>query len=165
MAYSVRCECGKTHPVSAAHCGTTWACTCGRTITVPSLSQLRAEAGEFSASPEMIIESMLIARELPQESACVECHAPTEGIATFTVICEQVGARRSAEGCSRAVYYVLFLAFLMIGWFVYWRRGPGNAEMVGRSVAFRLPLRLCPVCQRSGLMRDPKALLRRVPVY
>lgn len=46
MGLSVRCECGREMPVHAGQAGTEITCSCGTTVRVPLLSELRHQAGE-----------------------------------------------------------------------------------------------------------------------
>ncbi|HPM79921.1 MAG TPA: tetratricopeptide repeat protein [Candidatus Anammoximicrobium sp.] len=54
MAFSIRCVCGQTFDVPAGRAGTQLPCSCGRTLTVPPLSELRkaADAGQMCLAEE-----------------------------------------------------------------------------------------------------------------
>src|SRR6516225_1009982 len=100
MGYSVRCECGKVYQVSAGLCGTTWKCTCGRALTILSLTELRALAGEQMLSPEVVIETMLRAKQLPEDKLCVRCRAITDNVCHVRTICEGVAVQPDRGGWS-----------------------------------------------------------------
>jgi hypothetical protein len=161
VAYSVRCGCGKVHSVVTGQAGSRIGCTCGREVEVPSLSVLRREAGESSASPELVIESMLNAGELPQESRCVECHTITNDVAYFSVVCESTELKKPHGGCSLASFFILWS---WIGLLFGALRNEAESRVVGRNVSFRLPLRVCPICKEKS-RTAVKELLCRVPVY
>src|SRR5262249_43305342 len=61
------CECGRRHPVAEGAAGGTIQCGCGRTLPVPSLRELRVEAGltPYDPNPELVITHMLATRDLP----------------------------------------------------------------------------------------------------
>ena len=162
MPYSVACGCGKVHEVSSGSAGTKMACSCGRTVEVPSLSVLRREAGEFSASPELIIESMLANQELPEDSLCAVCHVETDHICYFNVICEQVEAEKKGLGVFGYVAALLVGMLSHAVLFEFMSAGK-NPQTRGRNVRYRLPLRLCPVCATDK--GSALALLSHVPVY
>jgi hypothetical protein len=163
MSYSVTCECSKVHPVSTGDAGSVLACTCGRTVEVPSLSKLRQQAGEFTAAPEMILESMLRDGELPQEDDCVVCHSRTDHVQLYQVVCEHAEAKKEVRGCG---YLAYMIAFGWIGLIMATMANEQASERVqGRNVHYRLPLRICPVCDVKRSAAELKKLLCRVPVY
>jgi hypothetical protein len=65
MAFEVACECGKKLPVTEGMAGSSVSCPCGRSVRVPSLSQLRDQA-------DLIAEPAEIApRRSPGEQAAL----------------------------------------------------------------------------------------------
>jgi hypothetical protein len=105
---------------------------------------------------------MLRAGELPEDEFCVVCHAATDRVAEFDVVCERVDVKRPVGGCGYAAYMILFG---WIGLLLASLKNQTETREFGRHVAFCLPLRLCPVCQAARGQRDLKELLSRVPVY
>jgi hypothetical protein len=73
MRFRVYCECGGHIVVSEAAAGAKLPCACGRTVSVPSLHELRVEAGlpPYNVSPELVIEAMLLSGEMPFDNRCV----------------------------------------------------------------------------------------------
>jgi hypothetical protein len=59
MEYSLKCECGNQIAVSETSAGTKVDCTCGRTLSVPSLRRLRG----FDTGPSAISESLSAAAQ------------------------------------------------------------------------------------------------------
>jgi hypothetical protein len=43
MAFEITCDCGKKLPVTEGMAGSSISCVCGRSVSVPSLSQLRSQ--------------------------------------------------------------------------------------------------------------------------
>jgi hypothetical protein len=164
MAYSVACECSRVHPVSVGDAGSTLTCTCGRNVSVPSLSVLRQQAGEFTASPEMILDSMLRNSELPGDPHCVVCHTSTDDIRHFKVVCERAEAKKELGGCGYLAYMVFF--GWVVGLFLAMKTNEeAGRTMHGRNVHYRLPLRLCHGCDSKRDEAGMKELLSYVPVY
>jgi hypothetical protein len=162
VKYSVKCECGRAQEVSTGDAGATVTCSCGRKVEVPSLSVLRREAGQFTAAPELILESMLANSELPDSSDCVVCHTSTDGIRTFDVHCERTETRKEVGGCGYFAYWILF-GWVGLLWASLLNRQ--HTAVLGRNVRFMLPLRICPTCDGQIASRDFAMLLCRVPVY
>jgi len=162
MEYSVACGCGNMRRVTAGDAGSSLTCSCGQQIEVPPLSILRREAGQFSASPELIIKTMIEKNELPEDSTCVQCHSETNGVHQFMVVCERAETKREVGGCSFVAYFIL------LGWvgvILATLQNRNHSKDYGRDVSFRLPIRLCPACEHNRNRSEVKELLCRVPVY
>lgn len=157
--YTVRCECGAGHAVAGTAAGTRLDCACGRTVEVPSLSKLRASAGEPTVSAELAIKKMVERDEMPAGTDCLECRLPTRDTATILVVCEQAEFKREQTGIS--VVNLLFGIFT--GFFVFNR--PVSGELVGRDVSFRLPLRLYRDCLARLGKADARRIVAEVPLY
>jgi hypothetical protein len=130
-------------------------CSCGRTLEVPPLSALRAQAGESVVAVELLLEALLHDGELPEEDACLRCSAPTQAVALVRVDCEKAEIRKGSWNFDASM--------LVFGW-LRWTRS-AEVTVIGRDLSYRLPLRLCPACAariRRGALR--KCLLR-VPIY
>src|SRR5262245_46365370 len=92
MEYHVKCDCGDAVTVSEAAAGTTVSCTCGRMVAVPSLRVLRrhTDAPEPNLSPDLVVESLLLAGKLPLEDHCVLCDTETDVTVNIQVECARV---------------------------------------------------------------------------
>jgi len=92
MRYELDCECGAAVTVVEAAAGTTALCRCGRAVVIPSLRELRRQAGvrEPAVAPELMVESLLLAGKLPEEDHCVLC-----GVKTGTSICCRTECERA----------------------------------------------------------------------
>jgi hypothetical protein len=145
--YPVRCQCGKSHQVAAALAGSRFACSCGREITVGSLSQLKMAAGEVVLTPDVRIAQMLQLGLLPQEDRCLICRKPTSDKAYFWATCERAFVKQDPSH----KWWVLLLAWLVLGWlFVLLLLFRARDDQVhGSDVQFRLPLRVCRECSRE----------------
>src|SRR5437588_745776 len=89
MQYEVRCECGTAHRVSSADAGSRLKCTCGKTVEVPPLHELRAASGEAALSPVIRIRTMLLAGTLPGTQSCSCCRNKTDRIVRVAIECER----------------------------------------------------------------------------
>src|SRR5258708_2080298 len=150
MDYPVTCECSRTHQVSGGLAGATLNCTCGRQVASPSLSVLRAQAGQRVVSPALVVEMMLRKKELPEDEFCVKCKETTDSVIHFRVICERVSTKAVSTSGSVIGFGCLFSALAAVGGFFMMRGlfgedGPEHA----RSVKFIFPLRLCPFCANA----------------
>jgi hypothetical protein len=170
VEYELDCECGKKVAVRETAAGAKELCSCGRTLVVPSLHELRRRAGlpAPGVSPEMVVEALLLAGRLPEEDRCVLCGVPTDGIITCTTECE-----RAYVQSGHRPWWVYPLAFLTFGWVGTaaaaadtLRASAGEAREWGKDRIFPLPLRVCAACRpRVTKPAELKAALSRVPVY
>jgi hypothetical protein len=152
MSYEVRCECGKAHAVSAADAGSSLRCDCGRTVEVPPLHELKLAAGQSAVSPELLLQSLLVNRELPDTDECGSCGKHTDGSLNAIIDCERAEVKveeRTPTGC-------LPLPF---GAIIYYRTT--RAQVRGRDVVFRVPVRCCPACARTLTGDGLRLLLRQ----
>jgi hypothetical protein len=160
--FQVNCACGKPHTVQAGNAGSVLPCPCGRQVTVPNLSELRRRHGltPYDANPVLVIERLLAAGELPEESACIRCGVASETVTRIIVECEKKWVRRYDE----FRWYYLFMPWIvLVAWYIHQR--PEVREF-GKDVVLTLPLRLCEHCRAEA--RRPavvKTFLRLVPVY
>jgi hypothetical protein len=147
MKYEVRCECGVPHSVTGADAGASLRCDCGRTVDVPPLHQLRVAAGQFSASPELILESLLKNKELPDTNECAFCSCSTDGVVWAELVYAQPESKHDAEelggwlvgGCLVAVLFGVAKFFS--------RPEPQRDQRyVGYQVKYRIPVRCCEAC-------------------
>lgn len=163
MAYQVRCACGRSHPVTAGDAGSSFQCDCGRTLEVPTLHELRHEAGEESLSPVLRLRSQLLAGHLPGTRQCCRCDRETDGQIHVRVDCE----RAIVEGGARASDRVAgCLAFGWIGFAlaeVIFQRRPIER---GQDVVIAAPVRVCDSCApQLRTADDLRAALRKTPDY
>lgn len=106
---------------------------------------------------------MLRNNELPDTTDCLECHAHTDHLLRYRVVCEQVEIKEAgAKGCSAiAMLLVMGWAGMLIAAMMGQREGLER----GRHVAFTLPLRLCHACAAKIKSAKVRELFERVPVY
>src|SRR5262245_17576458 len=94
MEFKAVCECGKMHAVTAADAGAKIPCTCGRTVSVPSLGKLRQQGlVPDQTHPVLAINRLLETGELPPRGGCVRCGAEAE-VASVQAECERKWIRR-----------------------------------------------------------------------
>lgn len=160
MDFHVRCECGHDVAVSASTAGTTCSCSCGRTVRVPSLSELKRQAGLPAYSPPavLVIEHMLAEGKLPCTATCAGCDDTTGEVIDAIAECEKV---RTSEPNDDLTFFAI--AFVFFGFFwtfllSFLRRQQDTREF-GRTLTLRLPIRLCSNCQRK-VFRKPRLNFR-----
>lgn len=114
--YSVDCECQQMLEVHAGQAGTTIACSCGRDVPVPRLSELRVRAGEgqFESGVTSKIERMVSTGELPHGHACVVTGFPTDDYVEIQVICERETYLPSDEPEVSGFGFLAIGGFLML---------------------------------------------------
>jgi hypothetical protein len=165
MQYELDCECGNKLTVRETAAGAKELCPCGRTLVVPSLHELRRRAGLPAPGlpPEKVVETLLLAGKLPEETYCVLCATPTDRVICCTTECE-----RAYVQCGRHAWWVYLLGFLTFGWLgaIAVHASSGEDREWGADRIFPLPLRVCADCQpRLNGTAALNAALCRVPVY
>jgi hypothetical protein len=165
MEFTIPCECGTHTKVSEGSTGATLTCTCGRAISVPSLSTLRTtQAGlaPVDLGPELVIQQMLTLKLLPGTKACVGCGNATDRIVEVFTACER--KYRTDTGNRWWLTVLLFLVFSPIANVIFFTRR--ETHEFGREISFVLPLPVCDNCQQT--LSDRKQLkkcMEQVPEY
>ena len=164
MGLSVTCECGITHPVTAAKCGQSLKCSCGRSVQVPMLSELRKAAGlqAFEIGIHDRIDAMNREGRLPVEHECVVCGTPTQEKVMCCVECERPYAK--GPGFWKSLFLTLLTPVWMLG---AMRRDQANPEVLGRELVVKTPIRICRSCRESDRFSRSRCveLLRKTDVY
>jgi hypothetical protein len=144
MTYPVRCECGHVHHIDATLAGSTLVCGCRREVVIPSLSRLKAAAGEKALSPEVRLEQMLSLGMLPQEKTCAICGRPTMDVVFFWATLERAFVKKDPS----RVWWILILTWLVLGWLfiILLLLRARDDRVFGSDVQLRLPLRICSGC-------------------
>jgi hypothetical protein len=160
MHYRIPCACGESVTVAEAAAGSTIPCGCGRVVVVPSLRELRRQAGVPSTAPppEMVVETLLAAGRLPEETHCILCGTAADGIVFCKAECERakiVDGRPSfwqwlLSGYLLGLFAVLFLQLA--------RQEKGQEKEVGKDRIYTLPLRICDRCRPE--LTSPEAIKR-----
>lgn len=146
MDFHVPCVCGATLTVSEGAAGSSRDCSCGRTIAVPSLTDLRLLAGLPPQAPNPVVAIPYLIADglLPTMTTCAGCNAATEETATVTAECEI--ASRSSESS----WIGVVLLFWIFGvWALLLRLRHGDRPDQGDSKIVHCPLRMCRACQRQ----------------
>lgn len=167
--YSVQCDCGASHPVSAMQAGATIACSCGRSVDVPMLSSLRRSAGETPIPLNTVerIRAMIQNGELPQGDICPYSGRPANETLLLRVECERVWMR----GGGSTDFGKMFAFVFLLGWLgllLAWRKMQPLEER-GRDTAINVPVRISTDARgrilRLRRQRALKALLCKTPIY
>jgi hypothetical protein len=166
MDFEVCCECGEFVVVSEGAAGASLKCACGRRLVVPSLDELRAQAGlpPTLPSPELAIEYLLAAGLLAGAKSCVCCRADTREMIVVSAECERALTNHSG-GRVWASFFGFWLTAILFP-IAVWLREQRSEEVHGRDKFYRLPLPVCASCKPN--VRGTTALkqyLRQIPEY
>ena len=164
MEFSITCPCGAQLRMTSADAGGLKPCSCGTSNSVPSLSELRLQAGQrrYAYSIAEKLRYMHANSELPLHDTCVFCGLPTEDVAHCSVECER--PHTNGRGFWGTVLLGMFLPFWL---FASINREYMNPEVVGRELTVNTPVPVCPDCSKGHRkeLRNLAELLRRVPLY
>jgi hypothetical protein len=165
MEYRLPCPCGEDVPVPESAAGTSVLCHCGRSVTVPSLRELRRQWGveEPEFSVEMAVDALLHAGKLPEEDHCVLCGMATDGTICCYTECEKAYVQERSPSWLAMV--LAFLTFGLLGAVIV-AHAPRKRTEWGRDHIYSLPLRVCDACrQELTSVEALKDALCRVPLY
>jgi hypothetical protein len=153
MDFDVRCDCGEYVTVSEGTAGARVPCPCGRTVAVPSLADLRRQAGLAAYRPKsnLVIENMLALGELPTRKTCVGCTDATHETLDVTAECEK--AWNNEPGILTWI-----ITFLFLGWLGALVLSKREGREHGANLILHLPVRMCRSCQKL-LLRNPLGLI------
>jgi hypothetical protein len=170
MYLRVNCECGRELAVSATSAGSRLDCTCGRTVDVPTLSELRRNAG-LNPIPLNTVESiqkLVRLGELPNEKNCPFTGRIPDTVVWLRVDCESKWVRGSEPLSIPWIFFYIFLLGWVGAWLVALRKETPKEEL-GRDVSVDLPLRVSseaiPNVFRMTSQRKLRKVLRQNPVY
>lgn len=171
MEIQLQCDCGETITVTEAKAESDVPCKCGREVRVPPFFELRQMAGMTLEVPELVVQRLLAAGRLPEETACLICCVQTTAVCRCWLECERamvVSQRHgvwfyliSLLGLFSGFYFFLFILNILI---INSMRGPH--EEYGHDRLFYLPLMVFPRCR--GTLEEPRSLravLARVPAF
>ncbi len=162
--FAIYCaRCGQQHAVSSTQAGATLACACGHTQIVPTLGELRRQAGlvVYEKSPAEAILELIGEGRLPADTSCLRCGMPRAARRTIVAVCERsrvrtYHSRSVGEGGLSALgglHMVMSLAhgnpFSLLFHVVQSdakSTGDGVAEQLGRNLSVPLPAHFCPDC-------------------
>jgi hypothetical protein len=164
VEFRIDCQCGKQIVVREGSAGATIVCACGRAVSVPSLSQLRIQAGlpPFDPGPVMLIQHLLSTGQLPGIKTCVACGHETDHVVEVRTECEKSYRTKSDNRSWGMTFLWLFVFWPAI---FFTSRRPQIIES-GRDTVFSLPLPACEDCRQK--LRGRKAVkqaLQKIPLY
>ena len=172
MTFSILCDCGKRMEVTGSQAGTDMVCSCGRTVSIPLLSQLRQMAGKdaYEAGTIDTINRMIREGELPPGDTCVISGLETSGFYNLYVHCETTWVR--GGGVKRHFFVIatiLFLPFWLLWALLGWALLDDKRQELGRDRGVYAPLRVRPEhyrrLSRIRSQKELRKLLRTVPIY
>jgi hypothetical protein len=149
--------------VSAGQAGTTIACECGRSISVPSLGKLRelTGRGRYEAGTIDRIYAMIKSGQLPSGERCVVSGEYTHDVFDLWVQAEKIFT--GDENRFARFLVAFFISPLLIR--PYFQPERAN---VGRETFVPTPLRVAPSYHgrvRAASQRKLKRWLRSIPIY
>ena len=171
QAYAVDCPCGKVISVAASMAGSSVTCSCGASVAVPRLSELRQRIGQgaFESGTIDTIHRMIDTGELPSGNECVISGMRTTDAIVVRVECERRWIKGPSKGRFLFVLFVLLLPFWMIWLAVAKTLSDEPRQELGRDTDVELPLRVhCDFhaqLRKTKSQRELKKLLRTVPIY
>ncbi len=157
MDFTVLCECGAVITVPMTSAGTQLQCSCGSTVEVPSLAQLRSNAGLAAVDVPLDYEvsRLLETGELPTDT-CVECGSAVAEVVKFVAVCEQFHVKKSG-GLAWAIMLI------SLGRFFIWQ--DEVVELHGRTTIIPVPASLCDHCRRNLVHAPPTPLLKKLGTF
>lgn len=156
MEYLIDCPCGEHIVVREGAAGMTFSCACGKSIQVPTRSQLRSIAGlpASDISPHRRLPALLASGQLPSGNVCSYCGNETSSIRYVHVECidpkrTQIdGAILLVNLIKGFVVIVAWLSMLIIAplWLLFLRRRETEENDLTNPI-FELPFLVCDLCQ------------------
>ncbi len=156
--------------METAAAGGTKLCSCGQTVPVPRLSELKRLAGH---APEAIrpsdqIRHLLLHGGLPPDSICRFTQRPTSDVVYVTVVCELPKVMGHTSWWRSAL--VTLGAFAISIWLLpmYLIVARGEPEVVGDETVFRLPVPVAADRQAQFRELSPAELRQyfcSIPLY
>lgn len=166
----LHCNCGREVIAHSRDAGRSLACSCGNSVTVPSLSQFRVLAGDhaYVTNPAEAIQKLQRAGKEPAGHECLCCGASNVVFFECRANCEQSHLKKSRKGQYLTNFLTWLVLPLFLHIFILLRREEPTIERQGHDVEVKFRLQLCQLCLRSiGSPTRPsvaKELMRKVPL-
>gem|GEM_PF-4755039 len=106
-------------------------------------------------SPDMLLQGMILQKQLPDTDECASCGVKTDGQVVAVVNCER--AEEKTEKATPSGCLPIGLGFIIF-------YHPARKREQGRDVWFRVPVRCCPKCAQTLTTELLTAMLYRHPV-
>lgn len=161
MNFSVPCECGKAMTISEGLAGAQVSCGCGRLVNVPSLTQLRTDAGLRPVEVPLNVEIdwLVQSGELPT-ALCIGCHAMGADVVEIYAACERIYVQKSGGvGWGLIILTVVLSGGRLFAW------TEEEAVEHGRETVVRVPCRVCDSCRHQLLPPTAKWLPRLATMF
>jgi hypothetical protein len=144
-------------------------CSCGKSVDVPTLSNLRKSAGQSAIPLSTIDRIRIMVRDgaLPAGEICPVSGRPADETILIDVQCERAWVRGGESwDTGKVIAYVLLFGW--IGALIASRKSQPYEEL-GRDTSLTVPLRISsevrPKLQRMRRQRKLKSLLSQTPIY
>jgi hypothetical protein len=165
------CSCGETVTARAKDAGGLTACSCGNSVRVPSLSELRKSAGAdpFVTNPSEAIRRQHEQGINPAGDRCLLCGSSSAVFYDCKAICESSHvARIDDEVDDVQLFRMILNPFRVLLWQLL-RRRVTRLEKRGHDVSVTFQLPVCDPCSAMTgkviKVSTAKKLMRRVPLY
>lgn len=144
-SYSVSCVCGSSIPVLASDAGGSVRCRCGRDVSVPRLSLLRAAQGlaAYETNLRDTIARKIAEGMLPPDLPCAVTGLPADDVMWFDVHCETTYRKGSTK-----LHIVALVMLALVSWpLALLMRSLGfgasrDVDRLGRDIVVGVPLKV-----------------------
>ena len=165
------CICTKRILVTPSLCGGDVRCDCGKTVSVPKLSELRRLNGvsHENLSPLQRLQKLDDHGELLTDFTCAVCRTRRGDLHDCWVQCEALVAK--GPGLLGTIAYICMLPFFTLGSGVALLLSRNseydNPEIHGRDTAVIVAVPVCAECERGFRKSDRRrrAALRAIGAY
>lgn len=169
--YAIACPCGKEIPVAASMAGSNVSCSCGESVAVPRLSELRQRIGlaAYESGTIDTIHRMIGTGELPCGSECVISGMRTTDVFVVRVECERTWIKSPDNDSLLAALFLLIMPFWLLWLAVERTLANEPRQELGRDTHVDVPLRVhCDFhaqLRKTKSQRELKKLLGTVSIY
>ncbi len=161
-AVSISCNCGQVHAIREIQAGSQIRCSCGRSVDVPSLGNLRQLAGKeaYVTNPAEAIRKSVAQGIEPAGNSCLVCGSDVSNTYRCVAECERSLTKDAQNNenslvrfLARLISVILIPKLLVIYLF---SRPAANSEpqVFGHDVAVEFQLPVCEQCAQAG--HDPR---------
>jgi len=178
LAVSLPCECGGQCEVHSADAGTQVKCSCGQSLTVPSLGKLRQLAGRdaYVTNPAEAIRKKTLSGIHPAGDRCIVCGSNDPQQFKCVAECESSVLREAAQTANSFTKTLMWFGTILLMprlLLLFFLRGRQDLDeeptILGHDVIVEFQLPVCAHCTNSGhnplRMRAAKQLMKRVEIY
>jgi hypothetical protein len=172
IAVNLACECGGNVTVGAGDAGSSIRCSCGSSVRVPRLSELRTLAGQdaFGTNPADVIRRAQHQGKSPTGDNCLLCGANAPTLYRCNATCETSHLKGGSSDAPGILGWLTFFCMaVFLGFAFLFRRSGSEGVVHGHDVGVTFDLPVCDACAATnGKPTRPavaKKLMGEVPAY